>query len=280
MRSEKEMFNLIMNFAKSNDSIKAVLLNGSRANPNSVKDEFMDYDIVYVVESTKPFIENKGWISYFGKILIMQEPDNSKLFALEVPNEDKFTYLMQFDDGNRIDLTFAITKFAKKICKEDSQTIVLLDKTNSFNDILPPSDKSYFVKKPTENEFFACCNEFWWLSTYIAKGLWRKNLIYSLEIYSRDVHPELMNLLRWYVGLENNFEVTSGKYDKYFGKLLPSRMYKELLKTYPEANEESLWESFKTMCSLFDDVAKRISYKLGYRYDDKESKNVIDYIFG
>lgn len=91
MRSEKEMFNLIMNFAKSNDSIKAVLLNGSRANPNSVKDEFMDYDIVYVVESTKPFIKNKDWIFYFGKILIMQEPDNSNLFDIEVPNEFKYT---------------------------------------------------------------------------------------------------------------------------------------------------------------------------------------------
>lgn len=279
MRSEKEMLELIINFAKSNHSIKAILLNGSRANPNSVKDGFMDYDIVYVVETTKPFIENKDWISYFGKILIMQEPDNSNLFTVEVPNQDKFTYLMQFDDGNRIDLTFATTEFAQKICKEDSQTVVLLDKTNSFNIVLPPSDKSYFIKKPTENEFLACCNEFWWLSTYVAKGLWRKNIIYCLEIYSRDVHPELMNLLRWYVGTENDFKVTSGKYDKHFKNLLPPEIYNKLLKTYPEATEKSLWESLKTTCNLFDEVAKQISCRLDYKYDGIQSKDVMKYIF-
>ncbi len=280
MRSEKEMFNLIMNFAKSNDSIKAVLLNGSRANPNSVKDEFMDYDIVYVVESTKSFIENKNWISYFGKILIMQEPDNSNLFDIEVPNEFKYTYFMQFDDGNRIDLTFGCMEFAKKICKEDSQTVVLLDKTNSFNDVLPPSDKSYFVKRPTENEFLACRNEFWWLSTYVAKGLWRKNIIYSLEMYNQNVHPELMKMLRWYVGLKNDFKVTSGKYDKYFEKLLPSEIYNRLLKTYPSSNEQNLWKSFEVMCKLFNDIEKEVSFNLCYKYNDIESKNVINYIFG
>ena len=279
MRSEKEMFNLIINFAKSNDQIKAVLLNGSRTNINAKKDMFMDYDVVYVVKSTKPFIENKNWISYFGQILIMQEPDNSDLFNVEIPNEDKFTYLMQFTDGNRIDLTFATVEFAEKICKEDSQTKILLDKANIFSKLPLPSDKSYFIKKPTENEFLACCNEFWWISTYVAKGLWRRNLIYSLEVYNQNLHLELMRILRWHIGLENNFEVTSGKYDKYFKDLLPLEIYNKLLKSYSFADEESIWESLKTACELFDEAAKQISGRLNYKYDDRENQNVMDYIF-
>ena len=279
MRSEKEMFDLIMDFAKSNDQIKAVLLNGSRTNINAKKDMFMDYDVVYVVKSTKPFIENKNWISYFGQILIMQEPDNSDLFNVEIPNEDKFTYLMQFTDGNRIDLTFATVEIAGKICKEDSQTKILLDKANIFSKLPLPSDKSYFIKKPTENEFLACCNEFWWISTYVAKGLWRRNLIYSLEVYNQNLHLELMRILRWHIGLENNFEVTSGKYDKYFKDLLPSEIYDKLLKTYPFADEKSIWKSLKIGCELFEEVAKQISDRLNYKYDDRENQNVMDYIF-
>lgn len=270
---------LIINFAKTNDNIKAILLNGSRTNPNAKKDKFMDYDIVYVVESTKSFIENKNWISYFGQILIMQEPDNSNLFSLEVPNECKFTYLMQFNDGNRIDLTFATIDFAKRICVEDSQTMILLDKIKIFPELLVPSEESYFIKKPKENEFLACCNEFWWTSTYVAKGLWRRNYIYSLEVYNQNVHPELMNLIRWYIGIENNFKVTSGKYDKYFESLLSREMYDELLETYPSSSEQSLWRSFKTTCSLFDKLAKQVSHRLGYEYDVIESENVMKYIF-
>ena len=38
----------------SSDLIKAVILNGSRANPNAEKDDFMDYDIVFVVDKVLP----------------------------------------------------------------------------------------------------------------------------------------------------------------------------------------------------------------------------------
>ena len=280
MRNEQEMFDLILKFAEENNTIRAVLLNGSRANPNAKKDIFMDYDIIYMVDNTKTFIENKNWISYFGEILIMQEPDNQKLFSIEIPNEYKYTYLMQFTDGNRIDLTFAIIDFVKKVCKADSQTVILMDKENLLSKIPHPSDKSYFIKKPTENEFIACCNEFWWISTYLAKGLWRKNLIYSLGVYYQNIHIEFMNLLRWYIGIKNNFKISSGKYDKYFEKLLPSEIYNKFLNTYPSANDINIWKAFKIMCELFDDIAIKISNNLNFKYNNEESKNVMNYIFG
>ena len=88
-----------------------------------------------------------------------------------------------------------------------------------------------------------------------------------------------MNLLRWYVGTENDFKVTSGKYDKHFKNLLPPEIYNKLLKTYPAATEKSLWESLKTMCNLFDEVAKQISFRLDYKYDGIQSKDVMKYIF-
>lgn len=279
MRNEEEMFNLILGFAKANNSIKAVLLNGSRANPNAKKDKFMDFDIVYVVDRTEPFIKNKDFISYFGKILIMQEPDNPNLFVPEYPNEEKYTYLIQFTDGNRIDLTFAVSKFAEKICKEDSQTVVLIDKNNIFSEISSPSDKSYHIKRPSEDEFLACCNEFWWLSTYIAKGLWRNQVVYAIEIFNQDVHPEFMKMMRWSVGINNDFKVSSGKYDKYFQKLLPPEIYQKLLKTYPTAEEQSIWKSFKIMCELFNEIANQISNNLNFKYSSQESENVMKYIF-
>ena len=46
MRSEKEMYDLILGYAKAHDDIRAVILNGSRANPNRKPDPFNDFDIV------------------------------------------------------------------------------------------------------------------------------------------------------------------------------------------------------------------------------------------
>jgi aminoglycoside 6-adenylyltransferase len=75
MKSEQEMFNIIINTAKRNDHIRAVYMNGSRANPNIQKDKFQDFDIVYVVDETAPPFNNKQWISMFGEIAVLQEPD-------------------------------------------------------------------------------------------------------------------------------------------------------------------------------------------------------------
>ena len=52
MRTEKEMFELILGVAKRDERVRAVYMNGSRANPNVKKDLFQDYDIVYAVMET------------------------------------------------------------------------------------------------------------------------------------------------------------------------------------------------------------------------------------
>ncbi len=75
MRTEAEMYDLILSIANNDERIRAVYLNGSRTNPNAPKDIFQDYDVVYVVNEAKPFIEDKEWINLFGEILYMQYPD-------------------------------------------------------------------------------------------------------------------------------------------------------------------------------------------------------------
>lgn len=63
MRSEKEMLDLIIAVANNDIRIRAVYLEGSRANPNVPKDIFQDNDIVFVVTETRSFKEDKDWIN-------------------------------------------------------------------------------------------------------------------------------------------------------------------------------------------------------------------------
>ena len=60
MRAENEMYDLILKIAKNDSRIKAVYMNGSRTNENVPKDMFQDYDIVYVVEDIRSFIDRKS----------------------------------------------------------------------------------------------------------------------------------------------------------------------------------------------------------------------------
>src|SRR6267143_1051330 len=109
MRSEEEMLELIVSTAENDHRIRAVIMSGSRVNPNARRDIFQDFDIAYLVTDVDSFRDDHTWINRFGAIMILQLPE-----AMEDPpskNDGRFTYLMQFTDGNRIDLTlFPIAK--------------------------------------------------------------------------------------------------------------------------------------------------------------------------
>ncbi len=103
MRSEREMYDLILNTAREDGRIRAVILNGSRANPHAPRDIFQDYDIVYGVTEVAPFRHDPAWIDRFGERMILQLPDEMR--TPPAGDDEPFCYLMQFTDGNRIDPT-------------------------------------------------------------------------------------------------------------------------------------------------------------------------------
>lgn len=169
MRTEKEMFELILSVANNNECIRAVYMNGSRANPNVTKDIYQDYDIVYVVTETKWFLDNKNWISVFGELAIAQEPDNNDFgWGINKDFTRSYTWLMLFKDGVRIDLHILVKDEMQKHYINDSLTVPLLDKDNCLPEIPKASDIGYFVKKPTLEQYKSRCNNFWWCLQNVA----------------------------------------------------------------------------------------------------------------
>ena len=162
MRSEQEMLDLILNFAKNDENIRAVLLNGSRANPNVKKDILQDFDIACLVKDVSPYIRNDKIPEYFGETVIVQEPENMQDPPAE--NNGHYAYLMQFMDGNRIDLSLYPLHPMEAVLN-DSLTVVLLDKDGVLPTLPPSNDTDYLPKPPTEKQFQDCCNEFWWMNS-------------------------------------------------------------------------------------------------------------------
>ena len=148
MRSEQEMYRLILDTAQNDERIRAVILNGSHANPNAPRDIFQDYDIVYLVTDVSSFVEDRHWIDRFGERMILQTPDDMGDPA-SIPRAS-YTYLIQFMDGNRIDLNLSPVSTVEEI-KNDSLSVLLLDKDNLIPPFPPAGDKDYLTS-PTNKE--------------------------------------------------------------------------------------------------------------------------------
>lgn len=69
MRTDTEMMTLILQIADAL-KVEAIALSGSRTNPQSVKDEFQDYDVVYIVDDLEDLISDLSWLNQFGMRLI------------------------------------------------------------------------------------------------------------------------------------------------------------------------------------------------------------------
>lgn len=270
MRTEEEMYRLILEKARADERIRAVYMNGSRTNPNVPKDIFQDYDVVYVVTDTKPYIEDKNWIDYFGERLFMQYPDEHPDFPGD--KENFYGYLIQFADGNRIDLHVESITHAEENILQDKLCQVLLDKENMFS-VPPATDEDYRVKKPAKEQFLCACNEFWWCLDNVAKGLWRQEIPYVQDMLSFCVRPQLQTVLSWKIGIETDFSVSVGKSGKYMYRYLPEAEWKTYLSTYCGAEVEECWNAVFRMCDLFERTAVFVGEKLRYGYNNLEGDN-------
>lgn len=278
MRSESIMKKLILDFAKNDERIRAVLLNGSRANKKIIPDLLQDFDIVFVVKDFKTFIEEHDWTNKFGKKLIQQFP--GEMFTDKSASEERsdYSHLMIFEDGNRIDLTIFPLEKVTSDFESDSLTVVWLDKDNLFSRIPPPDDTDYHIKTPSQKDFSDTCNEFWWVCTNVAKALARGEIILAKEVMETIVRPMFMKMIAWEIGWQNNFAVSFGKGGKSIRKYLDTESYNRILNTYAAAGIDENWESLFKMCHLFEQFSCQVAIALQFDHEKKEEQNTLLYL--
>ena len=169
MRTDQEILGLILETAKKLQ-VDAVALSGSRTDTKAPKDEFQDYDVVYVVDDLDNLTSDLAWLDQFGTRIIEQHNilGNRRL------------YLMLFEDGNRIDLTLCPKEHMQEWVDSEAGFTVLEDKKGLF-EIYSPSPERFWIHPASETDFEKSCNEFWRVSAYVVKGIYRKQVIYATD---------------------------------------------------------------------------------------------------
>jgi len=279
VRSESEMYDLILGVAQEDERIRAVYMNGSRTNPNVPRDIFQDFDVVYVVTETASFLKDDKWIKVFGDLIMLQEPDKlDQGVGMNIDFERSYGYLMLFKDGNRIDLHIQTREAMFEEYGEDKLTVPLLEKDNCLPPIPTPTDTDYYVQPPTEAAFVSCTNNFWWCLQNVAKGIWRDELPYAKRMFEEVTRPTLDEMVRWWIGTNNNFDVSTGKMGKYFERYLPAPYWEIYERTYSDSNYDNFWNSIFVTCELFPTLAKEVASNFSFSYPADDDENMTEYL--
>ena len=264
MRTDTEMMNLILQIGESL-RVEAVALSGSRTSPHSPKDEFQDYDVVYIVENLNDLLSDLSWLDQFGMRLIEQH---------NVLGHRRL-YLMLFEDGNRIDLTLCPKEHIQEWVDSEANFEVIKDDKGLF-EAYQPNSKRYWTAPPTEEEFAASCNEFWWVSAYVVKAIRRNQLIYATDHLYGICQQEILKVLAWKVASDKG-AVDIGKNYKYLFHYLTVQKEQEFSALLDLSSLEKISQSLFATMNVFDREAQSLAKKMGFAYDQEVAVKMMTY---
>jgi len=234
---------------------------------------------LYVVDFA-PFAESDEWFEAFGPVLVVHREDT----------KDKVrswhTRLVSYEDGTKIDFGVGHVEALKEDCNAaslpdhfDVGYEVLLDKDGVASSLKSPTFKAHIPAVPTESEYVSLINDFWAESVYVAKHLWRDDLLpakYNLDYMLK--HNMLRKMLEWSIEIDRNWSWKPGAYGKGLKKVLDSETYNELASTYAGGDLKELWEALFRTTALFGKIAIKVAAGLGYEYLHDLDKRVTLYL--
>lgn len=264
MRTESEMLDLILQTAKVL-KVDAVAMSGSRTNPDAPKDEFQDYDVVYIVDDLDGLVADLAWLERFGKRIIEQhnQLDHRRL------------YLMLFEDSNRIDLTLCPKEHIKEWVDSEADFTVLDDPQGLFRPYTP-TPKRYWTKPASADDFAKSCNEFWWVSAYVVKGIQRQQFVYAADHLYGICQKELLKLLAWQVAADKGV-IDVGKNYKYLFQYFPAEKEEAFTALLDFSDQEKLTQSLLATLNFFHKEAQSFAKKPGFLYDKETAEKMLAY---
>ena len=264
MRTETEMLDVILQTAQTLQ-VEAVAMSGSRTDTKAPKDEFQDYDVVYIVDDLDNLTSDLSWLGQLGKRVIEQE----------VILDHRRLYLMLFEDSNRIDLTLCPKEHIKEWVDSEADYTVLKDEKGLFESYTT-SPQRYWTNPVSPIDFEKACNEFWWVSAYVVKGICRKQVIYTTDHLYGICQQELLKILAWQVASDRG-TVDIGKNYKYLFNYLPAEIEKDFSNLLDFSSLDKITQYLLTTMSLFHREAQDLAKKMGFDYDKEVAEKMIEY---
>jgi len=258
-----------------------MLLTSSRAIPDAPVDVFSDYDVILAVLDVHPFYEDRTWLEDFGSVLVVYRDPLEPYYGIP-----KSAYVTQYENGLKIDFTLWPVEILRRVAADpqlpdefDAGYRVLLDKDHVTDGLKPPTYTAYIPTPPTETEYQTVVELFFHEATYVAKHLWRDDLMAAK--YNLDHGMKLDNLrimLEWRLEIDQHWSVKPGPYGRRLKKWLSPDLWAELGSTYTGAGLEANWKAMFRTIALFRKVAIEVGDRLGYPYPHDLDRRAVAYL--
>jgi len=248
--------------------VRAVVLTSSRARPDGPVDALSDYDLILVVSDPAAVAADERWQSAYGRPLA-RWGDEHELHGLP------FSFLgIVHDDWTKVDYMLWPEALLERIATDETLPDVLdvgyrvlLDRTGITERWPAPTYRAHIPAPPSQAEFDSLAEEFWWSASYVAKGLWRGEVVFAKFALDFDVKlGVLRRFLEWRIEIAAGWSVKPGAYGRGLERMLDPETAAELAATYVGSDLEENWEALFATAAIFRRVAREVAGALGLSY--------------
>ncbi|MBD8081828.1 AadS family aminoglycoside 6-adenylyltransferase [Chryseobacterium caseinilyticum] len=280
MKVREEKLEAIIEWAKKNEEVRALLLTSSLANPLAPVDDFSDLDIELVFDNNSKYILEKDWVMNFGNPIAIIEEDETFFEGIHAMK------MVLFEDGVKIDFKlYNKSNFLRETKHQrlpedwDIGYRILMDKDGITEQMQQPTYQISLIRRPFEKDFLKIINDFWWDTTYVAKCLARNEIFYAKYMSETVIRTEyLVPLIEWYIAADHGWNITTNKHGRLFKKYLNKEIWNKIELTFSGSSIEDNWNALFAMADLVSETGNNLAEKLGYIYPKKLEDDILKYL--
>jgi aminoglycoside 6-adenylyltransferase len=238
----------VLEWARGEPNIRAVVLTGSIARGDGSADEHSDLDIELYVRDPSSLLDRDTWYRQFGEVLVVEELENPGWHP---------TRLVYYADGKIDFMVASVDVFGGATYTDPFQ--VLLDKDNVAAAMRRTTTRD---RPPTADEYTRCVNWF-----YAALIMWATYLArsepWAAKVRDWDSKRELLTMIEWDHMARYGWDYDTGS----GGTHLRGWMDEDVLAAVTECWSDSRWSVRWPSCGphskLFDRLSVRTARVLG-----------------
>ena len=253
----------IFSWAQANGAIQALVLTGSLARGDGLADPLSDIDIELIADDPNLLMSDSGWVSQIGKLVTV--------LPLNPSTEQRWaTRLAIYSGGTKVDYTLAAPARIREMVRQQKLDPlyergyrILLDKAALTIELPSPSGRVATVTLPTNEEFRAVVEEFWFEAAHVPKYLVRGEL-WLVKQRDQTMKALLLQMLEWHAVSLRPIDVWHiGTRMK---EWIDKPTWDELQQAFGRFDAADSIKAFKATVALYSRLAKEVARSGGLEY--------------
>ena len=272
-----KIFEKVVTWAETEDAVRVIIIEGSRARHDHSVDQFSDYDLNLYVTDVAQFTMSDTWIKQISPIWAMEkesEPDGIS------------SRLVLFEGGYDIDFKLLPTTLLRTYV--DQQTLpddyhrgykVVLDKDGITSQLPQPGYTAILKKKPSEEEFLYAVNVFWFELFHLVKYLHRQEL-WHVKVRDAGIKKRLLQMIEWHAQARHNWDYDTWLVGKYMQSWVEPELWQAFFEIFAHFDKEDSCRAVCALMPLYRRLAGETAQQLNYAYPYEMDKAISEFILG